>query len=101
MSGLGVAVAWHVAQVVEGDRVAAWIAGATGQRLVLNASEVGVTLLIGFLGLGLMVGLLTFEFLVYFGVRRMKFANAPSAGAAIGAARAVAAANETRGGAER
>ena len=101
LSGLGVAVAWHVAQYMEGDRVAAWIAGATGQRLVLNTSEVGVTLLIGFLGMGLMVGLLTFEFLVYFGVRRMKFANAPSAGLAIGAARAVAAGNETRDGAER
>jgi len=88
LSGLGVAIAWHVAQVVDGNDVASWIAGASGQRLLLDVSEVSVVLLIGFLGVGLMVGLLTFEFLVYFGVRRMKFANAPDAGVMIGAARA-------------
>lgn len=88
LSGVGVAVAWQLAQRVEIERIAAWISGAAGQRLLPSYDEVAAAVLFGSMGTGLLVGLLAFEFLVYFGVRRMRFANAPEAGAAIGAARA-------------
>ena len=81
LSGVGVAAGWHLAQRVDIDTVGAWVAGVAGPRYTPGSDVMGPAILIGIVGAGLMIGLLAFEFLVFFGVRRMRFANAPGAGA--------------------
>lgn len=86
LAGLGLALGWHAAQFVEVEKVASWIVGVAGQRYVPGRDELAAVILIAVMGGGLMVGLLTFEWLVFFGVRRMKFANAPGSGFGAGTA---------------
>jgi len=75
IAGAGVGAGWHLAQWVSSNWLARLIDRLSGSRLLLSSYDISLTLTVGLPAIGLIAGLMIFEMLVYFGMRRMRFAN--------------------------
>lgn len=75
IAGAGIAAGWHLAQLINHGWLADQINRITGAQHTVFASDVQMMLTFALPAIGLIAGLLAFEILVYFGMRRMRFAN--------------------------
>lgn len=75
ISGVGLALGWHAWQWVDVYKMAAWIGGVLGPSYFPDYDVIRTGTMAFVLFGGLLVGLMVFEFLVYFGFRRMRYAN--------------------------
>ncbi len=75
IAGAGVAAGWHLSQRINSNGLVRLIDRLSGARLLLSSYDIAVTLTFALPAIGLITGLMVFETLVYFGMRRMRFAN--------------------------